>query len=92
MPEREFPIQNGPSIPWWLAEACYARAGRIWHNPGGQSLERLAERGGWSRAELGRMLVGLDVMDDAGGKGSLRPLDPSPLAQLLARTVEETDG
>ncbi|HEC65955.1 MAG TPA: hypothetical protein ENI23_11740 [bacterium] len=62
---RPFPIQDGPSyrnlegrlvypqqskIPWWLAEEAYiyysAKYGK------GQSLERLAERGGFGREEL----------------------------------------
>ena len=57
--QKNFPIQktygvggNEPQtvIPWWLAEEAYSyyasRFGR------GQSLERLAERGGFARKEL----------------------------------------
>ena len=52
---REFPIQKVGMIPWSLAEQAYkvyaARYGR------GQSLERLAERGGFGLAELGDLLL-----------------------------------
>lgn len=44
------PTKPGPStIPWWLAEIAYE-----YYNRGGgsQSLERLAERGGFGRGEL----------------------------------------
>jgi len=65
--ERQFPIQGGSSwkkdrdyrpvehyktsyIPWWLAEEAYeyysSKCGTV------QSLERLAERGGFSREDL----------------------------------------
>jgi len=50
MSTREFPMQGGPSIPWSLAEQIYeryaAKQGRS------QSLERLAERGGFGWAEV----------------------------------------
>jgi len=58
---RPFPIQGGWSIakhahekgsqiPWWLAEIAYEYySERFGKN---QSLERLAERGGFGRAEL----------------------------------------
>lgn len=57
-PNRPFPIQGWDkgksvqpsSIPWWLAEIAYEyyaeQFGRL------QSLERLAERGGFGRGEL----------------------------------------
>ncbi len=64
---RPFPIQGqrGRSrdkdeqqctIPWWLAEKAY----EIYSNQFGtqQSLERLAERGGFGRYELTRLLKG----------------------------------
>jgi len=56
---RPFPIQGDfvrgkgkraeSVIPWWLAEIAYEDYHA--HYPG-QSLERLAERGGFGRAEL----------------------------------------
>ena len=65
MPElddnRPFPIQGelrsshwgmrpACTIPWWLAEKAYARY--VARYGRGQSLERLAERGGFGRQEL----------------------------------------
>lgn len=58
---RPFPIQGGefvrgkgqtePSeIPWWLAEIAYEYYSSQYGKS--QSLERLAERGGFGRAEL----------------------------------------
>ena len=56
---RPFPIQADsmiqPSgmrsaIPWWLAEEAYKHYKSRFGD--GQSLERLAERGGFGRAEL----------------------------------------
>jgi hypothetical protein len=52
------------SIPWWLAEEAYAQYAR--HYGTSQSIERMAERGGFSRWEL------LDLL--AGGNGMLRAL------------------
>jgi hypothetical protein len=46
---RPFPIQNGGSIPWWLAEVAFEYYHENWR---GQSLERLAERCGFGVAEL----------------------------------------
>lgn len=54
---RPFPIQEesynrGPActIPWWLAEEAYRFYAQQFGT--GQSLERLAERGGFGRNEL----------------------------------------
>lgn len=48
--ERLFPMQDGPSIPWSLAERIYL----VYADLSGreQSLERLAERGGFGWAEV----------------------------------------
>lgn len=46
---RPFPIQGGGSIPWWLAEVAFEYYHENWKS---QSLERLAERGGFGVAEL----------------------------------------
>lgn len=46
---RAFPIQGGGNIPWWLAEVAYEFYHDNWK---GQSLERLAERGGFGVTEL----------------------------------------
>lgn len=45
---RPFPMQDGPPIPWFLAEAIYEHVYRF----GGQTLERLAERGGFGWGEV----------------------------------------
>lgn len=46
---RPFPIQNGGSIPWWLAEIAFEYYHENWRE---QSLERIAERGGFGIREL----------------------------------------
>ena len=46
---RRFPIQGGGFIPWWLAEVAFEYYCSHWP---GQSLERLAERGGFGVTEL----------------------------------------
>lgn len=51
---RLFPIQNVGLIPWSLAERAYVDYAR--RHGTGQSLERLAERGGFGLAELGMYL------------------------------------
>lgn len=47
--ERTFPIQDGLPIPWAAAEQAYREY--VKHGGAGQSLERLAERGGFALAE-----------------------------------------
>lgn len=42
--------QNACSIPWWLAEEAYQHYAELYGN--NQSLERIAERGGFGRKEL----------------------------------------
>ena len=49
MNERMFPMQRGPAIPWSVAEKIYALYSAMFT---GQSLERLAERGGFGWAEV----------------------------------------
>jgi hypothetical protein len=51
-----FPIQDVGAIPWSLAERAYQRYSQLYGT--GQSLERLAERGGFGLAELGYLLRG----------------------------------
>jgi len=57
---RPFPIQweslnqKRCTIPWWLAEIAYEYYSRLYGNQ--QSLERLAERGGFGRLELVRFI------------------------------------
>jgi len=45
-----FPIQCGGSVPWWLAKEAYAYYTQQYGQK--QSLERLAERGGFGPKEL----------------------------------------
>lgn len=67
---RPFPIQSEwnskgawgraaeSTIPWWLAEIAYRRYSARFGNS--QSLERLAERGGFGRLELLSLLAAKD--------------------------------
>lgn len=62
-PNRPFPIQGSPTappghIPWWLAEIAYASYSTALASAGAQSLERIAERGGFGWSELGNLLDG----------------------------------
>jgi hypothetical protein len=50
-PMEPFPMQDGPPIPWFLAEAIYKHLYRY----GGQSLETLGKRGGFGWAEVKAM-------------------------------------
>lgn len=58
---REFPIQNVGMIPWSVAERAYEvyamRRGRA------QSIERMAERGGFGLGELGDLLQNGRMVD-----------------------------
>lgn len=54
--ERMFPIQDAPDIPWRLIAPHEERARR---NHGGQTLQRLAERGGLGAAEACDVLMDL---------------------------------
>lgn len=65
-----FPIQSehdgkhrGTTIPWWLAEIAYRQYAHDFGTD--QSLERLAERGGFSREELVTLLRGLNLVGNA---------------------------
>jgi len=60
---RPFPIlsehdgeHKGCVIPWWLAEIAYKEYANQFGN--GQTLERIAERGGFGRKELVSLLAG----------------------------------
>ncbi len=44
---RPFPMQDGPAIPWFLAEAIHRHLYRF-----SQSVERIAERGGFGWCEV----------------------------------------
>jgi hypothetical protein len=48
---RQFPMQGGPSIPWYLAEKIYNEAYKPLYGSA-QSLETLARRHGFSWSEV----------------------------------------
>jgi hypothetical protein len=72
LPGLTFPIQADADarkpatvIPWWLAEEAYTQYASMMGTA--QTLERLAERGGFGRKEL------LDLL--AGGRGDGAEID-----------------
>lgn len=81
--ERPCPVQDGShhvrAIPWGLAEILYPAYG---HN---QSLERMAERGGFGRGEIGQLAV-----DAYGGERAYQSrgrLERWPLLDLYDMAV-----
>jgi len=54
--ERRFPIQNDGTVPWSEAEKAYETYARFFGTD--QSLERLAQRGGFGIAEFCWLYVG----------------------------------
>ncbi len=63
---RPFPMQGGPPIPWFIAEAIYWT---IYHGrPSTQTLERLGERGGFGWSEIEYMWTGRSSMNQPGRK------------------------
>ncbi len=48
--ERKFPMQNGPAIPWLLAELLYVGYSACYGTD--QTLERIAQRGGFGWGEI----------------------------------------
>lgn len=94
--ERPCPIQDDRNefraIPWGLAEMLYSV-----YDAGGydQSLERLAERGGFSRGELGRLAVGfyIDGQRAMRGYANRMPLlDLYEMAKRAAPAPPDQDG
>lgn len=49
-----YPIQDGPDIPWAVAEEAYLEYVKRYGRE--QSIERMAERGGFGRREVGALL------------------------------------
>lgn len=74
--ERRFPIQGGLTVSWASAEAAYATYARLFGR--GQSLERLAERGGFGMAEFAMLRAGRCPGRD-------RRLDENLVAEELAK-------
>lgn len=60
---KRFPIQQVGLVPWGLAERAYERYAQLYGRS--QSLERLAERGGFGLAELGFLLRGYEKRSDS---------------------------
>jgi hypothetical protein len=56
VPERMFPIQKGTPVPWAQAEIAYVTYRRLFG--GSQTLERLAERGGFGENEYRQLRAG----------------------------------
>lgn len=50
MPEKRFPMQDGPDIDWITAEKIYEVYSELYGTE--QSLKRLAERGGFAWEEV----------------------------------------
>jgi hypothetical protein len=77
--ERAAPVQDARSatvplraIPWGLHEMLW----RIYadHGHGSQSAERIAERGGFGRGELGMLAVGAYGSSGTGNRGRTIPI------------------
>lgn len=56
--ERRFPLQGLGSVPWDVAEVAYSTYRRCFHND--QTMERLAERGGFGVEEFCLLYMGLN--------------------------------
>jgi hypothetical protein len=76
---RRFPILHGPSIPWAIIAACEHQA-QINH---GQTIERLADRGGLDPSEAVAVLTGKRWSRDL--------VTPNVINQLLAIVHERTE-
>lgn len=60
--DRDFPIQEVGMIPWSVAERAYVTYSALYGTE--QSLQRLAERGGFALGELGFLLRGYEQRID----------------------------
>ena len=55
--ERVFPMQSGPDVPWSVAEVIYAAYAEVYPSSARQqSIERMAERGGFGWGEAAYLL------------------------------------
>jgi hypothetical protein len=75
-PERRFPIQGGLTVSWEAAEHAYMTYYKFYGKQ--QSLERLAERGGFGLHEFALLYMGLRGMEKIEGK-------ESRIAEVLSR-------
>ena len=65
---RMFPIQDGQSVPWQEAERAYETYVNLYGAR--QSLERIAERGGFGRTEFQMLYEGKDPSEIGGDDGN----------------------
>lgn len=93
-PLRNFPIQNGPDVPWSMMEAARGQAMRN-HD---QTLERLAERGGLSCYEAVCALEskklyrnGYDFKDDTFFRAKLADLVKADQTNRIAKLEAEVE-
>lgn len=63
MAERMMPMQDGPPIPWETAETVYVAYAALYGTS--QSIERIAERGGFGWSEVAGMFDTLRRRDIA---------------------------
>lgn len=81
MADERFPIQEGPSVPWEFM-APYESQCQKNH---GQSLKRIAERGGLGPSEAWAVVNGIryyEIKDEHGKKWLSRPISSSSPVQL----------
>lgn len=74
--EREFPMQDGPPLPWHVAEEIYRVYSDLYGSD--QSLERLAERGGFAWEEISHMTKVYKRRRRGTGRLPWRKALPSP--------------
>lgn len=78
--EKQFPMQRGPSIPWKLAELLYVGYSAQYGTQ--QSLERLAERGGFSWREIDYMWEKVKLFRPAIEKAQAANPPPKPADEI----------
>ena len=80
-PERRFPIQNAGTVPWSAAEKAYEGYAAAGH--GSQSLERVAQRGGFGVGEFAVLYQGL-AYNDARFEDRVEPATVATAIELGA--------
>lgn len=63
MADRMMPMQDGPPIPWATAEVVYQAYAMLYGT--NQSIDRIAERGGFGWAEVGAIFKEVERKDRA---------------------------
>jgi hypothetical protein len=72
--DRLFPMGDGPPLPWPVAEAIYGHTYYVLF--GGQTLERLAERGGGGYGEIAYCWKRLTAEQKARARDAIAELLP----------------